>query len=182
MNKYRFVAVIVALVVVGTAAFASGATGDPMILGAQNEANKGTALTSGSELGEATLTVNSTGSHFAFQSNAGDVDIASSYIQGYSDALRVDGSIETDRAGVVTIPAGQTRITFVPRSGPESDHENPVQKDTLMIATVQGAGATSVLNVTLRPQADTATIRLTRAADGPVSVGWFTVRSLSPLG
>ena len=182
MNRYRFVAVIVALVVLGTAAFASGATGDPLILGSfSNEANKGTALTSGTEFGEATLTVNAGGGHFALQTNAGDFDIASTYIQGYSDALRVDGSISTDRAGVVVIPAGQMRITFVPFTGGESDHENPVQKDTLMIATVQGAGATGVLNVTLRPQADTATIRLTRAADSPVRVGWFTVRALSPL-
>src|SRR5688500_13791908 len=58
MNKYRFVTLIVALVVLGTAAFAGGATGDPLILGAQNNtADRGTYLTSGTQFGEATLTV-----------------------------------------------------------------------------------------------------------------------------
>lgn len=50
-----------------------------------------------------------------------------------------------------------------------------------MIATVQGnSGGSGVPNVTLPPQADEATIRLTRASNGPVRVGWFTVRQCPP--
>jgi hypothetical protein len=179
-QKYRFVLAITALVVLGTAALASGATGDPLILGDINEAGKGTYLSADTELGEPTLTVTAGGTQIAFAAVAGDMSESAAYVRGYEDGLKLDGSMETDRAGVVTIPAGQSRITFVPRTGPESDHENPVQPDTLMLATVQGSVATSVQNVTLRPDADTATIRLTRAADVPVRVGWFTLRSYPP--
>ena len=178
MNKnYRFVLGVVALVVLGTAALASGATGDPLILGAVNEAGKGTHLSSGTELGEPTLTVPASGTQIPFAAVAGDETQFAAYVRGYEDGLKLDGAVETDRAGVAVIPAGQTRITFVPRTGPESDSENPVQPDTLMLATVQGNVATSVLNVTLRPDVDTATIRLTRAVNVAVRVGWFTLRS-----
>jgi hypothetical protein len=179
-NKYRFVLVAIALVVLGTAAVASGATGDPLILGAINEAGKGTNLSSDTQLGEPTLTVTASGTQIPFAAVAGDETEFAAYVRGYEDALKLDGAVETDRAGVVVIPAGQTRITFVPRTGPESDSENPVQADTLMLATVQGNVATSVLNVTLRPDLDTATIRLTRAANVGVRVGWFTLRSYPP--
>jgi hypothetical protein len=178
--KYRFVLAIIALVVLGTAALASGATGDPLILGAINEAGKGTHLSSGTELGEPTLTVTASGTQIPFAAVAGDESQFAAYVRGYEDGLKLDGALETDRAGVVVIPAGQTRITFVPRTGPESDSENPIQADTLMLATVQGNVATSVLNVTLRPDVDTATIRLARAANVAVHVGWFTLRSYPP--
>ena len=180
MNKYRFVVAVIALVVFGTAALASRATGDPLILGAINEAGKGTSLSSGTELGEPTLTVTASGTQIPFASVAGNETEFAAYVRGYEDGLKLDGSMETDRAGVVVIPAGQSRITFVPRTGPESDSENPVQADTLMIATVQGNVATSVLNVTLHPDMDTATVRLTRAANVAVRVGWFTLRSYPP--
>jgi hypothetical protein len=180
VNKYRFVVAVIALVVLGTAALASGATGDPLILGQLNESGKGTYLSSGTELGEPTLTVTASGTQIPFAAVAGDATEFAAYVRGYEDGLKLDGSMETDRAGVVVIPAGQTRITFVPRTGPESDQENPVQPDTLMLATVQGNVGTSVLNVTLRPDVDTATIRLTRAADVAVRVGWFTLRSYPP--
>lgn len=61
--------------------------------------------------------------------------------------------------------------------GTESDDENPVQSDTILLATVQGNVGTSVLNVTVRPDLDMATIRLTRASNAAVPVGWFTFRS-----
>lgn len=176
-EKYRFVLAVMALVVLGTAGLASGATGDPLILGAINEGGKGTHLSSGTELGEPTFTVTASGTQIPLAAVAGDQTQFAAYVRGYEDGLKLDGAMETDRAGVVVIPAGQTRINFVPRTGPESDSENPVQPDTLMLATVQGNVATSVLNVTLRPDEDTATIRLTRAANVAVRVGWFTLRS-----
>ena len=179
-KKYRFALAVIALIVLGTAGLASGATGDPLILGAVNEAGKGTSLSSGTELGEPTLTVTANGTQIPFAAVAGDETQFAAYVRGYEDGLKLDGAIETDRAGVVVIPAGQTRITFVPRTGPESDSENPVQADTLMLATVQGNVGTSILNVTLRPDEDTATIRLTRAANVAVRVGWFTLRSYPP--
>ena len=126
-KKYRFVLAVIALVVLGTSALASGATGDPLILGAVNEAGKGTSLSSDTELGEPTLTVTASGTQIPFAAVAGDESEFAAYVRGYEDGLKLDGAMETDRAGVVVIPAGQTRITFVPRTGPESDSENPVQ-------------------------------------------------------
>jgi hypothetical protein len=178
-EKHRFVLAVIALVVLGTAGLASGATGDPLILGAINEAGKGTHLT-GTEPGEPTLTVTASGLQIPFAAVAGAETQFAAYVRGYEDGLKLDGAMETDRAGIVVIPAGQSRVTFVPRTGPESDSENPVQPDTLMLATVQGNVATSVLNVTLRPDLDTATIRLSRAANVAVHVGWFTVRAYPP--
>jgi hypothetical protein len=103
-SKYRFVLVVVALVILGTAAVASGATGDPLILGAINEAGKGTSLSSGTELGEPTLIVTASGTQIPLAAVAGNETEFAAYVRGYEDGLKLDGAVETDRAGVVVIP------------------------------------------------------------------------------
>jgi hypothetical protein len=137
--------------------------GEPLILRAVNEGGKGTSLSSDSGLGDPTLTVTASGT----PDPLGGAGWRRTQFVGTSGATRT--------ASFLTVPwrrtaqalwrfPGVRRGSFVPRTGPESDWENPVQPDTLMLATVQGNVPMSVLNVTLRPDVDTATIPLTRAA------------------
>jgi hypothetical protein len=183
-------AAIAALTILGAAATtASSSTGNPLVLGAQNQANRTTFLTSNisdslNEHGDPTLDVSSTG-------NASDVhqsaitattsNTLSPAIRAVgNDALEADGDVRVDGALDVTGPLAvgpDVARRIVVEAGAQSA-TFPTVPDALVIGTVQQPRPNLwVTTAVPNPQAGTASVFLNRPVKHSVAVAVIVMRS-----
>lgn len=175
----RAAAFVAAVLIVGFAAVAQGADGDPLIIGASNQSSGNGAFTDWNVSGVAAADlwgfriVSDGDSVTPLRLVASDVNPNPALsIVGNNIAVEAQGKIVLlTRSGVAIVPAGANRVT-VHATG----FMNPISGSTLVLATVQQtAGGAMVKAAVPNPQEETFTIYLNKNAMVTTRVAWTLI-------
>lgn len=141
MDRLRLVVAVAATFVLASIGVAVAANGDPLIIGAHNEGTN-TVLTSGDNT-QTTFSVFSEGEEaYALDVSNGSFEAtsaAATFWGSGGDALVVQGATITDHVTIVTVPAGQRKVTFEPDRG-DGLAARTVEEWTVPLATTLGDG------------------------------------------
>jgi hypothetical protein len=194
VRKLRSVVAVFALLVVSLGLFQAGRvsanTGDPVILGADNNSDFITQITNthpsqaglsvlGVQAGlyangRAGVTANGTiyAVYGATQDGEGVRGISTTGVGVHAEsggpgtALQVTGPATFSQSGVATVPAGKTEVT-VQASG--------LKTGSFVLATMQDLGAIGTVKAAADPAAGIVTIRLSKRVSVATRVAWLVL-------
>jgi len=143
-------------------------TGDHLILGAINSAQHGTSLLAADAVGLAVIATGAGNTALYSKGGFGGADgLIANSATGF--ALKTEGKVTFDTAGILKIPAGRQRKM--------ADPGVPVDKDTKVLATLLDAAGSgvSIDHVRRIKNQDRIQVVLTGPPAVDVSVAWFVI-------